>query len=453
MNPALTTDLYHQDSAYVAWRAGRTGQATFDLYIRHAPFGGAYALFAGLAAAIAHASCFGYAKEDIDYLADLRPYPREFLDYLRGLRFTGEIRAMSEGTIVFPNEPLLQVRAPFVEALLLESGLLQAINLATLIATKASRLVKAAAGRPVAEFALRRAHAPSEVTRSSYIGGCCTTSFLGAARQLRLPTTGTIPHALVQLFEKESEAFEAVASTLPEYTLLLDTYNPRMAIHSAVAVARQARERNGHELVAVRLDSGDLIQDSYYVRQVLDAGDLASVRILASGDLDEFSIFDLVEANAPIDGFGVGTSLATGAGSLEHNVAGGTLGAVYKLAEYQDGVKPPLPRMKLAGKKSSWPGRKVVYRVGRYEHDLIQLSAESPPSNATPLLQPMVRAGTPLPETGMSLPDIARNAAANLGALPDRWRDLMVKQDYPVRFSVGLRALRERTARAVQVKM
>ena len=171
MSSALTTDLYHQDAAYVAWQTGRTGPATFDLYIRHAPFGGAYVLTAGLAAALSHATGFSYTDEDLRYLAQVRAYDPAFLDFLRALRFTGDIAAMPEGTIAFPHEPLLRVRAPFIEALLLEAGLIQAINLATLIATKAARIVTAAAGRPVAEFALRRAHAPYAVTRAAYIGG------------------------------------------------------------------------------------------------------------------------------------------------------------------------------------------------------------------------------------------------------------------------------------------
>ena len=450
MSSALTTDLYHQDAAYVAWQTGRTGPATFDLYIRHAPFGGAYVLTAGLAAALSHATGFSYTDEDLRYLAQVRAYDPAFLDFLRALRFTGDIAAMPEGTIAFPHEPLLRVRAPFIEALLLEAGLIQAINLATLIATKAARIVTAAAGRPVAEFALRRAHAPYAVTRAAYIGGCATTSFVAAAKRFDLQPTGTIPHALVQLYDTEREAFEAVATTLPQYTLLLDTYDFRQASHTAVEVARQARQQLGHELVAVRLDSGDLVADSRYVRRVLDAGSLESVRIVASGDLDEFSIADLLAADAPIDGFGIGTKLGSGAGSLHHKVAGGTLGAVYKLAEYEDPAGTVRASIKLAGFKSSWPGRKAVYRLGQYTYDVIQLASEPPPPDAVPLLRPVLRSGALLPESRPPLPEIAAAASAQLRALPEQWQRLTVEQAYPVRFSAGLRALREHLVQAAQ---
>ena len=450
MTSALTTDLYHQDAAYIAWRTGHTGPATFDLYVRHAPFGGAYVLTAGLAAALSHATNFRYTADDLRYLAKIRAYNPAFLDFLRNLRFTGNVAAMPEGTIAFPHEPLLRVQAPFIEALLLEAGLIQAINLATLIATKAARIVTAAAGRPVAEFALRRAHAPYAVTRAAAIGGCATTSFVAAAQRFGLQPTGTIPHALVQLFDSEQEAFEAVATTLPQYTLLLDTYDVRQATHTAVAVARRARQQFGHELVAVRLDSGDLAADSRYVRRVLDAGGLESVRIVASGDLDEFTIADLLAADAPLDGFGIGTKLGGGAGSLEHQVAGGTLGAVYKLAEYADPAGTVRASLKLAGIKSSWPGRKAVYRVGQYTYDVIQLASEPPPPDAAPLLRPVIRSGTLLPDSHPPLPEIAATAAAQLRALPEQWHRLTVEHPYPVRFSPELRALREHLVRTAQ---
>ena len=450
MSLALTTDLYHQDAAYVAWRTGRTGPATFDLYIRHAPFGGAYVLTAGLAAALAHATGFRYTDDDLRYLAQIRAYQPAFLDFLRTLRFTGDVAAIPEGTIAFPHEPLLRVRAPFIEALLLEAGLIQAINLATLIATKAARIVTAAAGRPVAEFALRRAHAPYAVTRAAAIGGCATTSFVAAAQRFGLQPTGTIPHALVQLYDTEREAFEAVATTLPQYTLLLDTYDVRQATHTAVAVARRARQQLGHELVAVRLDSGDLVADSRYVRRVLDTGGLESVRIVASGDLDEFTIADLLAADAPLDGFGIGTKLGSGAGSQQHQVTGGTLGAVYKLAEYADSAGAMKASLKLAGVKSSWPGHKAVYRVGHYAYDVIQLASEPPPPDAVPLLQPVLRDGALLPESQPPLPEIAAAAAAQLRTLPEPWQRLIVEHPYPVRFSPELRALRQCLVRAAQ---
>src|SRR3712207_1761760 len=239
--PGLITDMYHPDSAYVSWRAGLNGMTTFDLYARRAPFGGAYLLVAGLEKALEFVRDFRYDDEDIHFLAQIRDYEPAFLEELRGLRFSGEILAMPEGSIAFPNEPLLRVTAPFREGILLESGLLQAVNLATLIATKASRIVYAAQGRPVSEFALRRAQEPYVVTRSARIGGCWSTSFLAAAAHYRLLASGTVPHALIQLFDDERAAFSAIAETFNRYTLLLDTYDVQAATHTAVERSEERR--------------------------------------------------------------------------------------------------------------------------------------------------------------------------------------------------------------------
>src|SRR5713226_3296624 len=320
-HPGLMTDMYHPDSAYVSWRTGLNGLTTFDLYTRTAPFGGAYLLVAGLEAALAFVQAFHYTADELKFLALIRDYDSAFLDELANLRFTGEIFALPEGSIAFPNEPILRITAPFREAILMEAGLLQAINLSTLIATKASRIVYAAEQggikRRVAEFAFRRAQEPLTVARAAYIGGCASTSLLNAAYEFRLPATGTVPHALIELFPTEKEAFEAIADAYNRYTLLLDTYDPRQAIQSAIDVAQRSQEALGHTLAAVRLDSGDIVADSLYIREQLDKADLRQVRILASGDLDEWKIDALLKAGAAIDSFGVGTALGSGAGSVE----------------------------------------------------------------------------------------------------------------------------------------
>src|SRR6185312_10621043 len=280
VHPGLFTDMYHPDAAYVSWVTGRNDITTFDLYARTAPFDGAYLLVAGLEAALEFVEAFRYEPDELAFLARIRDYDAAFLDELATLRFTGDIAAMPEGSIAFPNEPILRVTAPFREAVLMEAGLLQAVNLATLIATKASRIVHAAQSRRVSEFAFRRAQNPLVVARSSYIGGAASTSLLAAAFEYRLLATGTVPHALIQLFETEEDAFRAVAESFNCYTLLLDTYDARRAIHTAIEVARQAQESVGHTLAAVRLDSGDLVADSRYVREQLVAADMGQVRIL-----------------------------------------------------------------------------------------------------------------------------------------------------------------------------
>lgn len=439
----LLTDLYHPDAAYVAWRLGRNGLTTFDLYTRRAPFGGAYLLVAGLHAALDFVRRFQYSEADLRYLSQVRDYDPAFLDVLRTLRFAGEIAAMPEGSIAFPNEPLLRVTAPFIESLMVESGLLQTINLATLIATKAARITLAAAGRRVAEFSFRRAQAPFTVARSAYIGGCASTSFVAAAERYRIPATGTIPHALVQLFDSEREAFQAVAETYNRYTVLLDTYEVHRAIRTVIDVARETRERLGHTLAAVRLDSGDLASDSRHVRQALDEAGLTDTRVLASGDMDEFTIAALVADGAPIDGYGVGTSLGVAAGSLEHGVAGGALGGVYKEVQYVEADGTERPRIKIAGDKSTWPGRKEVFRIGAFESDIIQLASEARPESGTRLLLPVMSDGQVLSGSTPPLSEIRERAEHHLAALPDEWKALAPPRPYPVRFSRGLVALRE----------
>lgn len=441
-HPGLLTDLYHPDSAYVAWRAGRQPQTTFDLYARRAPFGGSYLLVAGLEMALEFVRSFAYSDADLAFLAQIRDYDPPFLEFLKGLRFSGEILAMPEGQIAFPNEPLVRVTAPFSEALLLESGLLQAINLATLIATKASRVVAAARGKPVAEFSLRRAQDPFVATRSSRIGGCFSTSFLGAAYRFRLPSTGTVPHALIQLFDTEREAFEAIANTYNRYTLLLDTYDPRVAIHTAVEVAHSARDRLGHVLAAIRLDSGDLASDARYVRDVLDRSGLNDVKIAASGDLDEFLITELLDAGAPVDSFGVGTSLGVGAGSVERDIEGAALGGVYKEVFCVD-ERGGHPKVKVAGEKSTWPGIKEVYRFGNFESDVVQLASEPKPANTERLLKPVVLEGEIVPGSLPPLTEIWEFAQTNLRHLPEEYRHILSARHYPVRFSEGICQMRD----------
>jgi nicotinate phosphoribosyltransferase len=437
--------MYHPDSAYVSWRAGLNGLTTFELFARRAPFGGSYLLVAGLEAALDFVREFRYADEELAFLDQIRDYEPEFLDELRRLRFSGEVVAMPEGSIAFPNEPLLRVTAPFREAILLESGLLQAVNLATLIATKASRIVWAAQGRPVSEFALRRAQEPYVVSRSARIGGCWSTSFLAAAAQYRLLASGTIPHALVQLFDDERSAFAAVAETFNRYTLLLDTYDVHRAIQTAVEVARAYRESHGHVLAAVRLDSGDLLADSRHVRSVLDEAGLQECRILGSGDLDEYSIAELVSNGAPFDAFGVGTSIGVGAGSIEHDVEGGSLGGVYKNVAYVDESGAMVPKVKVAGDKTTLPGPKEVYRLGTYVEDVIQLAEEPAPSTSSErLLKPVMREGRIVAGSLPPLSEIWELASRNLERLPERYRRLTDADRYPVRYSEGLLALRDR---------
>lgn len=439
---ALYTDLYHLDAAYVAWKSGQNQQATFDLYTRRAPFGGAFMLVAGLQPTLEYLADFRYTDEQISYIRRLKHYDPAFLDVLANLRFTGEILAMPEGTIAFPNEPLLRVTGPFIEALILESGLLRTVGISTLIATKAARLFLAAEGRALSDFSFRRAHNAFIAARSSYIGGCDSTSFVAAAMQYNMPSAGTIPHALVQAFSSEEEAFRAVAEAMPVYSLLLDTYDVPSALATAIRVGQWSQAQLGHTLGAVRLDSGDLAADSKTCRAALDAAGLIDVKVLVSGDLDEFRIRELLHLGAPVDGFGVGGNLGVGLGSIESGTVGGVIGAVYKLAWYDgDAFRA---RIKMAGTKSTTPGRKAAYRFRVFDHDIVQLDDEPAPAGAHPLLEPVVQHGrvvVELPE----LPAIRQKAEDAIRSLPPQWAALIAESQYPVEESARLKALRQET--------
>ncbi len=453
IHAGLMTDMYHPDAAYVSWRTGFNGLTTFDLYTRTAPFGGGYLLVAGIEAALEFIQAFRYTPEELRFLAHIRDYDAGFLDELSTMRFTGEVLAMPEGSIAFPQEPIMRVTAPFREAMLIEAGLLQAVNLATLVATKASRIVYAAEmdgkTRRVSEFAFRRAQEPLTVARASYIGGCSSTSLLNAAYEFRLPATGTVPHALIELFPTEEEAFASIAAAYNRYTLLLDTYDVRQAVHTAINVALRFQETLGHSLAAVRLDSGDLVADTLYVREQLDKAGLETVRILASNDLDEWKIAELINAGAAIDSFGVGTSLGSGAGSAERGIEGGALGAVYKEVWYVDAAGTEYPKVKVAGAKSTWPGKKEVYRHPHWEEDIIQLAHEPRPAHYQRLLRPVMRNGEMIPGSLPPLSEIRELAQQNLSQLPALYRALSVETPYPVRLSEGLQNLRQQAIQLI----
>jgi nicotinate phosphoribosyltransferase len=257
-----------------------------------------------------------------------------------------------------------------------------------------------------------------------------------------------VPHALIELFPTEEEAFEAIAAAYNRYTLLLDTYDPRQAIHTAIGVALRSQETLGHTLAAVRLDSGDIAADSIYVREQLDRAGLHTVRILASGDLDEWKITELLQAGAAIDSFGVGTALGAGIGSAERGIDGGALGAVYKEVWYVDEEGNEHPKVKIAGAKSTWPGKKEIYRHPQWEEDIIQLAPEPRPDNYYRLLRPVMRNGEIIPGSLPPLSEIRELAQQNLQMLPEQYRALTVDKPYPVRFSEGVQALRREAIQA-----
>ena len=316
-----------------------------------------YFLFAGLEEALHYLQSIKFTEEHLAYLKK-QGFKEDFLDYLRGFRFTGDVWAVPEGTVAFPNEPLIRVTAPIIEAQLVETFLLNSVNLQTMIATKASRVVHAAKGKSVIEFGLRREpgiDAGMKVARSSYIAGCQGTSNVLAGQVYGIPVFGTMAHSFIMSYPKEIDAFRAFAKTFPnKSTLLIDTYNEISGAEKAAVVAKEL-EAKGFRLGGVRLDSGDLAQTSKKVRKILDDQGLEYVKIFASGDLDEFKIAELLSKDAKIDSFGVGTKMGTSADRPYLDV-------IYKLCETMTADGSFSPIMKLSKDKITLPGRKQVYR-------------------------------------------------------------------------------------------
>jgi nicotinate phosphoribosyltransferase len=377
-----------------------------------------------------------FTREEIEYLRGLPVFAHvsaEFWEYLRAFRFTGEVWAMPEGTIAFANEPLLRVTAPLIEAQLAETFLLTTINFQTLIATKAARITEAAQGRGVIEFGARRCHsfgAALYAARAAFIGGCVGTSNVEAGRCFDLPVYGTAAHSFVMSFDHEGDAFRAYHEVFPESTtLLLDTYD-------TVQAAQLATEF-GPSLRGVRLDSGDLVALSKQVRAILDAAGLSQTKIMASGDLDEFKIAELLAEEAPFDTFGVGTELSTSRDAP-------ALGGVYKLVELERAGRHE-PKMKLSSEKATYPYRKQVWRevsdTGLFRQDVIAAVDETGLAGV-PLLKPVMRNGEllgPLP----TLTTTQQYAKEQLAALPPPCKALREAAAYSVEFSAELQRRRQ----------
>ncbi len=428
----LLTDLYELTMAAGYVQAGKATEiATFELFIRHLPQRRNFVIAAGLEQAVEYLLGLSFTPEEIDYLRGLPQFaraPAEFFDILRRLRFSGDLWAVREGTPIFPGEPVLTIRAPLIEAQIVETYLLATISYQTMVATKAARIVETAGGRAVVEFGTRRAHSPQAgvlAARAAYIGGCIGTSNTLAGMQFGIPVYGTAAHSWVQSFTDELEAFRQLQKLLGAATIyLIDTYD-------TIEGARKAASL-GRPLWGVRLDSGDLSTLSRRVRAILDEAGLHEARIMASGDLNEYKIRELVRAGAPIDAFGVGTELVTSADAP-------TLGAVYKLVELEsNGVRRFTA--KLSADKATLPGAKQVYRFE--DHDLVACAGEPAPPGGKPLLEPVIRRGAILAE----LPSAAAarsHAAASLAALPAGVRRLESAEPYRVDYSQALRELAE----------
>ncbi|MEM0357999.1 MAG: nicotinate phosphoribosyltransferase [Candidatus Bathyarchaeia archaeon] len=436
-NMSMLTDLYELTMCASYFEHRKFEPATFDLFIRRLPPNRSYFLFAGLEQVLLFLEKMRFTEQHIEYLKSLG-FKDDFLDYLRRFRFSGDVWAIPEGTVVFPNEPLIRVTAPIIEAQLIETFLLNTINLQTTIATKASRVVYAAQGRPVIEFGLRREHgtdAGMKVARASYIAGCSGTSNVLAGMVYGIPVFGTMAHSFVMFFSNELESFRAFAKTFPDKsTLLIDTFDNIGGALNAIKVAKEL-ENQGFKLRGVRIDSGDLVAISREVRRLLDENGLSYVQIFASGDLDEYRIEELLNKGAKIDAFGVGTKMGTSADRPYVDI-------IYKLCEKADEKGTFAPIMKLSERKATLPGRKQVFRFaddkGYFVKDVIALEGEE--VGGEPLLVKVMEGGRIVYDLP-SLEEIRKRALDNLARLPDKYKRLRGAAKYPVRLSPKLRRL------------
>ncbi|MEH7223477.1 nicotinate phosphoribosyltransferase [Bacillus sp. JJ1566] len=377
---ALHTDLYQINMAEIYWREGlHNRKAVFELNFRKLPFGNGYAVYAGLERVIHFLENFSFSETDISYLME-EGYKEDFLDYLRDLRFTGTLRSMKEGEIVFANEPLLRIEGPICEVVLLETPILNIINYQTLIATKASRIKQVVGDQTAMEFGTRRAQEMDAAiwgTRAAYIAGFDSTSNVRAGKLFDIPISGTHAHSLVQAYRDEYQAFKHYAKTHKDCVFLVDTYDTlKSGVPNAIKVAKE--EGDNINFIGIRLDSGDLSYLSKEARKMLDEAGFKDAKIVASNDLDEHTIINLKSQGAKIDSWGIGTKLITAYDQP-------ALGAVYKLVSVEDKNGDMVDTIKISGnpEKVSTPGLKRVYRIinknsQKSEGDYITLEHEDP---------------------------------------------------------------------------
>ncbi len=436
----LLTDLYQLNMLQAYLDHGQTDTAVFEFFVRRLPARRGFLMAAGLEQALDFLETLQFSKEEIDWLRQSKRFTDGFVDYLARLRFTGDIDAMPEGSVFFENEPIIRVTAPLPQAQLVESRLINILHFQSLIASKAVRMVLAAPGKQLVDFGLRRAHGAEAglmAARASYLAGFAGTATVLAAKDFGIPIFGTMAHSFIQAHDDETSAFSAFARSRPDnLVLLIDTYDTEAAARKVVKLAPRLKEA-GIAVRAVRIDSGDLIALSKGVRRILDDGGLQDVTIFASGGLDEDDLLRMGEAHAPIDGFGVGTSLTTSSDVP-------ALDCAYKLQEYAG-----IARRKRSVGKATWPGRKQVWRSfgddGRITGDVLALHDDR--QAGEPLLVPVMRNGRRLgpPPT---LADIRQRAAQSLARLPEPLRRLGDRTTaFPVTVAPGLIALAEEVDR------
>ena len=436
MNPstsALVTDLYQLTMAQAYHAQNMQEPAVFEFFVRKLPPHRNFLVAAGLEQVLDFLSELQVTQDELTWLKQTGRFTPGLLRYLETLRFTGDVDAMPEGTVFFPHEPILRIVAPLPLAQLVETRVMNLLNFQTMIASKATRSVLIAEGKPLIDFGLRRAHGAEAgllAARASYLAGFSGTATVLAGMAYGIPLYGTMAHSFVQAHHDETIAFEHFAQAQPDnVVLLIDTYDTEAAAHKVVALAPLLKAK-GITVKGVRLDSGDLADHARKVRRILDEGGLPHTQILASGNLDEYRLTQLIQSRAPIDSFAVGTAMTTSADAP-------SLDCAYKLQEYAG-----RPCRKRSEGKAIWPGRKQVYRRyahdGGCEHDLVTTLDDK--AEGSPLLEPVMRTGRRLAPSP-ALADIRQRVAAQLTQLPAPLRILEDAQPYEVRISSRLQDL------------
>ena len=430
----LLTDLYELTMLQGYWRHKMDDTAVFEFFVRDLPKHRNFLVAAGLEQAIEYLENLAFSPTEIEWLGQTGRFQGEFVTWLRNLRFTGDVNAMPEGTLFFPNEPILQVIAPMPEAQLVETRLINLLNFQTTIASKAARSVLVAPGKQLVDFGLRRAQGAEAglmAARATYLTGFSGSSTVLASRQFDIPIYGTMAHSFVQAHPDETTAFMRFAEANPDnVVLLIDTYNTEAGAEKVVHLATQLKPR-GIDVKAVRIDSGDLGKHARKVRQILDHGGLRNVQIFASGNLDEYVLKKLIDGDAPIDGFGIGTRLDTSSDAPY-------LDCAYKLMEY--GGRPCRKRSE---GKATWPGRKQVYRRfdkdGCVDADVLTVGDDR--QEGEPLLRPVLRGGKRL-EGPLALSALREYTTRQLRRLPQGLRTLdQATEPFKISISGSLQSL------------
>lgn len=435
MNPIsspLLADLYQFTMLQTYLEQEMNEIAVFELFVRKLPPGRNFMVAAGLEQVLEFLENLHFTAEELDWLATR--FPPHVIRYLEQFRFAGDVYAMPEGTLFFPNEPILRITAPLPQAQLVESRIINLLHFETLIATKAARSVLVAPDKLLVDFGMRRAHGAEAgllAARASYLAGFSGTATVLAGTMYDIPTFGTMAHSFIQAHSSESEAFEHFARSHPDNTILLiDTYDTEAAAAKVVALANKLQADN-IRINGVRLDSGDLAQHARNVRRILDDGGLRDSTIFASGNLDEYKLHALLAAQAPIDGFGIGTA-------LDISIDAPALDCAYKLQEYAG-----IPRHKHSEGKATWPGRKQVYRLydadDCLQSDTVALERDDP-QPGEPLIQPFMHAGRRL-QPKLSLHALRSRTLTGYRRLPAAMTGLESAPAYPVTISDALKAL------------